>query len=210
MADKVLILFSGGIDSAATLHRVFTEHGDLYPIVHHINLINQENRHKAEAMAVQRILRWYRTNKYNFDYIEATFKMEFGIWDAQVYGMTAGAIAWKDKSITHIATGTRYTTLNDSGENIYPGPGESGFNEVLDIHAGRHLEVLPVFREPSGEFTDKQTAWELIPDELKPFIWSCRRPIYNDLGATRCHSCETCRDMNTLRPRPRNNLVYEI
>jgi hypothetical protein len=164
----------------------------------------------AEAVAVKRILKWYKINKFNFDYIEMTFQTSYPLWDADIYGMTTGTICSMDGSITHFATGSTCTTYDKDGRSVYPGPNESEFQKIIDTHARREIKILPVFRDDAGKFLDKQGAWDLIPDELKPSIWSCRRPVYNGLGASRCHSCETCRDMNTLRPRARNNLMYEL
>jgi hypothetical protein len=210
MANRVIVLFSGGIDSTAALHRVLTEWTDYQPIVHHVKLFTSENRQQAEAMAVKRILGWYKENGFNFNYVEMEFKTPYPIWDAQVYGMTAGAMAMMDKGITHFATGATYTTYNESGENIYPGPGESSFTEIVSDHAGRDIWPLPVFRNKAGEFLSKQEAWDYVPDEIKPYIWSCRRPRYNDIGAFRCGECLTCAEMKKIEPKPANHLSYPL
>lgn len=208
--DRVLVLFSGGIDSTAALHRVFTEHKDLYPIVHHVHLESSENRSQAEALAVKRILKWYKAHGFRFSYVEMSFKTPYPLWDANIYGMTTGAICSMDKGITHFATGATYTTYSASGEQIYPGPTEAEFQNIVNVHAGRHVSILPVFRDKDGRFFDKQGAWDIIPNQVKPLIWSCRRPEYGGLGPTRCNRCETCRELNKLEPPAQQLLKYEL
>ena len=210
MANRVIVLFSGGIDSTAALHRTLTEWTDYEPVVHHVKLFTSEGRQQAEAIAVKRILTWYKESGYNFNYIEMEFKTPYPIWDAQVYAMTTGAVCWMDKGITNFATGATYTTYDDRGVNIYPGPGESHFTRLVSDHAGRDVWPLPVFRGAAGEFFNKQTAWDHVPDEIKPYIWSCRRPQYNDRGAVRCNNCLTCRELDNIEPKPANHLNYPI
>jgi hypothetical protein len=207
---RVVVLFSGGIDSTAALYRVLTEYPEFQVLVHHVKLMTSENRHQAEAIAVKGILKWLRKKQFNFRYEEMEFKSPYPLWDAHIYGMTTGAICMITNDITHFATGATYTTYDDQGRNVYPGPGEDHFKQIVSLHAGREIEVLPVFRNDAGEFLSKQEAWDYIPDAIKPNIWSCRRPEYSELGATRCHKCLTCRDLNQLKPRPRNNLTYQL
>src|SRR5512137_2819925 len=56
-----VVMFSGGFDSTALLFKMVHEPGDLH--VHHIRLINREQRHKAEDKAVSKLIKEARKIK---------------------------------------------------------------------------------------------------------------------------------------------------
>lgn len=204
MADKVIVLFSGGIDSTAALHRCLTGYHDLDVVVFHATLIGREDRHEAESVAVREILKWYKKNDQSkdFEYHEMTLDSRKSIfpWDTEVAFMMAGMIAQRDHNIKWYASGDRA---------IY-GPSTRETSHVLNIHATvqqdrKYLECLEVFRSEDGSFLTKSQAWEIIPNDIREFVWTCRRPIYKinrktwkNWCADACGECRSCKEASHL------------
>lgn len=61
MNKKVLIMTSGGIDSVGVAYIVLTDpkYKNFQVHLHHLNLINIENRNEVEYTATSKIIRWF-------------------------------------------------------------------------------------------------------------------------------------------------------
>ncbi len=59
-------MFSGGLDSVYVLHKILIdpEYAEYDVHVHHMRLINKENRAAAEEIAVKNVVDYLRTNGY--------------------------------------------------------------------------------------------------------------------------------------------------
>ncbi len=62
MRERILCMYSGGVDSTAVVYKLLTElKYSSYDIhVHHISMINLENKHDAELSAVFNCLGWLK------------------------------------------------------------------------------------------------------------------------------------------------------
>ena len=79
--NKVLCMYSGGIDSTGMLYEIFNKNlyseYDLH--IHHVSLITARNRHIPEKNSVTTILDWFSRNypQRKFKYTENIFEFNF-------------------------------------------------------------------------------------------------------------------------------------
>ena len=66
MRERILCMYSGGVDSTGMLYEILSDMKYLsYDIhVHHISMVNLENRHEAELQAVMKCVGWLQ-QKFN-------------------------------------------------------------------------------------------------------------------------------------------------
>jgi 7-cyano-7-deazaguanine synthase in queuosine biosynthesis len=189
-------MFSGGLDSTGMLYRLLTdpEYGEYNIHVHHVKMCNRENRQQAESIAVENIIGWFHNNGMsNFRYTENTIDFEFlkhgnFPWDSDVTNFVAGNIV-KNKKNTYkyIAFGR---TKNDTNRTI-----TSLSNDILEgVLRGRPVEKI----YPITDLT-KEELWDYLPEELREYTWSCRRPKYIDGVPTACGRCVPCKDLKHIK-----------
>ena len=65
--SKVVVLWSGGVDSTAALYDVLKNHRDIV-FAHHIHFKNRERRWEADKDAVDKMLHWLRKYVRDFEY----------------------------------------------------------------------------------------------------------------------------------------------
>lgn len=100
MRHRILCMYSGGIDSTAVLYKLLTDMKYIsYDIhVHHISLINIENKHDAELVAVSNCLKWFKKkipnrkilftkNIVDFNFLQPIFPL-----DSDIFSFVAGQI----------------------------------------------------------------------------------------------------------------------
>lgn len=196
MCNKVLLMWSGGVDSTGTLYQLLTEpqHKEFKIYAHHIHIVNKEGRVEAEKTACDKIILCLRNKGFVFDYTENTLDFNFmtGLpTDMDLAYFMTGWICRVDKTITHISRGRTY----DDGLN----------NAVLDSRERglKILEILTGVPTPEHLFTQthltKKQVWELMPKELRELCWYCRFPIKNNDGSfSICGQCHTCHAMSRI------------
>jgi len=194
MKDKILILFSGGMDSLGALYRCLTEpqydHLDVH--VHHVHLINRLNRNKAEAIACEKIIKWLRNQGYTFEYSETTLDYSFATrlpWDTEICWSIGGMISQMDSKIKYAAAG-RHGFDDDTSSN-------DKVLERLDkifkyVTASEHRGYIPVEILPIVQHLSKRDIYFSLPEELREMVWWCRSPLYKDDVPEPCWNCHTC------------------
>jgi len=204
----ILCMFSGGIDSCSALYRLLynPEYIDNPIVVHHINLINRENRARAEGVAMSSILKFFKKNApKSFLYTESTFDtMGFAPlhsekfpYDMDTVAFIAGNICRARDSIKYIATGRNQTDNKEGGEN---------YQKRIRKYKGILKSMLELensnaqFFYPMLDVT-KEQAFKLLPPEIQDSVWWCRRPVYDEnKNAHPCKKCVTCLKVNEFHP----------
>jgi 7-cyano-7-deazaguanine synthase in queuosine biosynthesis len=206
-----LVLFSGGVDSTHLLWDLLANSDDIV-LAHHVHLINNEGRHRAEAGASARIVAYLRRGYRDFFFSEsAVDRRRFRAAGADVITVAfEGGIAASN-------------FLLDTG--VMPHRWMLGINaeELAEISAveecvPRRLVALqaamaaaiwpnrpPVYERPPVK-TKKRLIGEMGP-QLAAMCWSCRQPVVtpaeaNETDFAECGQCKTCRLMTQISGGP--------
>lgn len=183
--SDVLLMFSGGLDSTGVFYRLVMDKRKLH--IHHLHLINKENRFDAENNAVKAVCE-YMKKLGDFEYSES--KHEYPcynnsfMWDSDLYNFIAGTICLSLPKIKEVAIGR---TKTDSSSSI-------------DKRAERGTKIFESFNTgarkvyPLISFT-KKAIYEMLPEDLRILTWSCRTPIYSDKGVIKCGKCKACHEL---------------
>lgn len=198
---KIISMFSGGLDSAGALWKLLTEdrykHFDIH--IHHINIINVENRHKAEAIAVRNTVNELTNNGFKFSYSTNTLEFNFmnirGFpMDMDLCAFTAAQMCRYMPEVKHIAMGRTSTDVATASQDFH-----NRMQRAQNIFkAAQDYPVTPpTYIFPAVEYTKKQ-IWEFLPDYVKNNSWSCRTPKYVDGQPIECGTCITCKDKKKI------------
>lgn len=185
ITPRILLMLSGGIDSTGCFYKLVQEKANLH--VHHLHLDNPEQRYRAEAAAVEKILS-YMKNFGEFSYSESYHKYpEFNgnfLWDSDIFSFTAGHICHAISTIQQVAIGM---TASDK---------QPGLNDrilrsarVFAAFGTKAKKVYPV------ETMTKKEVYDLLPEDLRSLTWSCRTPIYQGGDIVRCGRCKACHEL---------------
>ena len=188
-------MFSGGLDSTGVFWKLVQEKKQIH--VHHMNLINKENRCDAEKLAVQNICN-YMKKITEFTYSESTHNVPSirgsFMWDSDMYNFIAGYICMMRSDIENVALGLTKTDL---------GSGSGGVQNRIN----RGNKILNCFTDikkiyPVSDMS-KQQIFDMLPNDLRDLTWSCRTPIYIDGVPKMCNKCKTCRELRHITfPKP--------
>jgi hypothetical protein len=200
-----LLMFSGGIDSLFTLYQLLHDTDDVV-WAHHVNLINREGRHPAEAKACSDIVSYLTQRVRAFRYTESTidhraFQM-FGR-DVLMVAFEAGLVVQNAHAFYH--RGFDRWLLGyckeESEEVLASGAAAGSTNRrgltESAVELGAHPFVPPkLFRQA---LLPKQAQIEAMPPELVQLAWTCRQPTWHERTATECGVCKTCKLMHPIR-----------
>lgn len=202
MNQKILAMYSGGLDSAGVLYRLLTDdaYADFEVHVHHMHVVNRENRAPAEGAAVAQTLKLmsgegYRPYRFTQSLHRYDFMRKDMVWDMDLCAFVAGNICAADTTIKHVAMGRTRTDIESGGE--YFGKrmerAQAIFKAVISLDESEASYIFPVV-----DLT-KQEVWDLLPNALREASWSCRRPKYDDdRNPTPCSQCATCKERSEL------------
>lgn len=192
--DKILCMFSGGLDSLAVLYLLLTrpEYRDFDIHVHHLVLKNIEARALAEKAACQKIMEYFKNHQYKaFSYSESfhdtSCLKKYFIYDTVMYCFMAAQMLINDPWISKVAIGFQEKELKEKGSVHRLNKGRDVFYELLPDEIKFQKEIIFPLRNH-----EKQDIWNLLPKDLRGLAWSCRRPVYKDNVAYACQKCKTC------------------
>lgn len=182
-------MFSGGLDSTGVFWKYINGEEILH--VHHLCLVNKENRAKAEDRAVRDIvahMRGIRDFGFTESYHEYPCYNNNFIWDSDIFSFMAGSICLSMKTIREVAIGM---TASD-------GPGRISArveraNRIFDAFGTKANKVYPLID------MNKKQIYEMLPEDLRDMSWSCRTPIYEGGDIRRCGRCRTCVEIERIR-----------
>lgn len=183
-------MFSGGLDSTGVLWRYINGTESIH--VHHLYLVNRENRARAEDRAVAEIVaHMKKVRDFGFSESYHEYPSYYGrfMWDSDIFSFMAGSICLSMRSVKEVAVGM---TLSDMRSGLSSRVERA--NKIFDAFGTRAKKVYPLV-----EMTKKQ-VYDMLPDELRKMTWSCRTPIYEGDDIRECGRCKTCMEMKSIVP----------
>jgi tRNA(Ile)-lysidine synthase TilS/MesJ len=201
--SNILLMFSGGLDSTGALWQLLQNKENKIHL-HHLYLLNKEQRAEAEQRSVRNILSYVSQSykvKYSQSYHEYPFysyltetadaiviNQNF-MFDSDIYNFIAASICKCLPNIKKIAVGrTKSDMSEDIEERAIRG------TELLKLFVPNVEKVYPV------ENLTKAEIYNTIPKELRDMTWSCRTPIISDKDIFKeCGKCKTCIELNKIK-----------
>ena len=191
----ILLMFSGGLDSTGVFYKLIQEKKQIH--VHHMNLINKENRNEAEKISVKNICD-YMKKIGEFEYSESTHECPTinsnFMWDSDLYNFMAGSLCLSHSKINQVALGLTKTDLNGGGSRQINKRIERGTNIFKSFQANAE-KIYPIIN------MSKKEIYEMLPIDLRNLTWSCRTPVYNGQDIKKCNKCKSCYELRFISPR---------
>jgi hypothetical protein len=196
-------MFSGGLDSTGALWNLIQDKRNKLHI-HHLHLLNTQNRSEAENHSVKNILD-YIAKTHAIQYSESSHEYptysylgvknnmlvrnKSSIFDSDLYNFIAGTICMSLPSIKKVAVGRTKSDDNYSVERR-----SIRGTRLLHLFAPNAEKIYPV-----GHLT-KLEIYDMLPTELRNMTWSCRNPINIDKNTFKeCGKCDTCLHLNKIK-----------
>ena len=182
----ILAMYSGGLDSLGMVYKLLTdpEYKEYKLHIHHVHIRNVENRDRAEAIVVERVLKELEQLGFSFVYSESEiasqpYNRKF-MYDTDSINFFAGYICSVNPRIKKVAMGMQ---ANDHNHSL----------EERRIRANAILAAFTPVEKiyPVLDMT-KREIYASLPDTLKTMFWSCRRPLYSEKNIAPCGRCDTC------------------
>lgn len=179
-------MYSGGLDSLGMVYKLLTESEykeyDIH--IHHVHNKNIENRHTAEAIAVDSALAELKKLGFKFGYSESSITtLPFGrnfLFDSDTMNFFAGYV----------------TSVNPDIEKIAMGMNGGDSNHSLEERRKRADKILRAFTDKEKIFPvlemSKREIYDSLPESLRNKFWSCRHPVYKKESIAPCRKCDTC------------------
>lgn len=199
-----LCMFSGGLDSTAMLHALLTneEYKDFDVYIHHMRILNRENRDAVETQAARKIVQYYHQRKdiREFDYKESTLDMtSMGEKWSPRFSFDIDAVCWMAAQICLAKPNIKYAAMAVTKDDLDTPQDDTTIQRVTE--APRIFDAAlymfpkpwpkPQFIYPTQNLT-KEDLWKTMPPNLQKMTWSCRVPVWKDNVAHRCGQCHTC------------------
>lgn len=187
---ETLLMFSGGLDSTGVFWRLINSQKIIH--VHHLYLVNKENRAMAEDRAVREIV-GYMKGIRDFGFSESyheypSYNGNF-MFDSDIFSFMAGSICVSMKTVREVAIGM---TASDMRYGLSARVERA--NRIFESFGTRAKKVYPLM-----DMTKRQ-VYEMLPEELRKMSWSCRTPIYEGEDIRECGRCKTCVEMRSIVP----------
>jgi 7-cyano-7-deazaguanine synthase in queuosine biosynthesis len=176
--QTILAMYSGGLDSLGMLYELLTgsDYTNYHIHVHHVHNINIEDRHKAEALAVQLALTELKDLGFVFSYSESQIS-------SPMYG--------------------NYFLLNKDIVKIAFGMNKQDKNHFIEERIKRGSKILSAFTEVKKIYPvlglSKEEIFDSLPLSLKDKFWSCRHPTYTETNINSCGVCTTCTSLKETK-----------
>ena len=182
-------MYSGGLDSLGMVYKLLTDpkYKDYKIHIHHIHNQNIENRHRAEAIAVEMTLKELEQLGFKFAYTGSQiasqpYSGKF-MFDSDPINFFAGYICSVNPDIVNVAMGMQALDANQS----------------LEERRKRADKILAAFTDvkkiyPVMDMT-KREIYDSLPESMRTKFWSCRHPVYTEKTIALCQQCDTCRKL---------------
>jgi len=190
-----LIMFSGGVDSTYLLVKFLKETDDEI-IVHHVHLLNAEERHVAEARQCRMIVAFCRQHYRPFRYTESAIDhrgLAFFGFDMVTVGFEAGIVA-HGFFTEHKRGVTRWLAGHCEEEGSNP---ERLPHVLACVAANCFPWEPPEFHRHKA--IRKADEYRYLDPELRKLVWTCRTPVKQETRFMECGTCKTCQLMSSVR-----------
>jgi len=186
---KILLMLSGGIDSAALLVNLLS-YTKCQVHVHHVQLADYNNAHRAELERVQKILdfclRNIREFTYSFSFTEERYEGNYSCGlDAELWAFKAARICKSHRDFDLVALG-----LSDKRAALQC---SDVFKTVVNCDGFMGSTIPQLILPRVAGDCDNVDIYESMPKELADICWSCRTPIKYEDSYVPCRTCSSCR-----------------
>lgn len=200
MDAKILINFSGGVDSTYYLWRWLRENPKSTILVHHCLLF--EKRRALEKKATEDVLNWlHGQNLKNFKYVETEFAkkgIKGQLYDLEIVYFMAGLVLKGHRNIgTVLMSRCKEELFSNKGLHQHmkkPGGDLNNFvvpdnrvsiaMQTAQLIARRRVKFISPYQHmPKADMVTE------LPQQLFDLTWYCRRPR-NDKPCGKCFSCQ--------------------
>lgn len=179
-------MYSGGLDSLGMIYKLLTdpEYTGYRVHIHHVDNKNIENRHRAEAIAVDIAIKELKRLGFNFEYSTSEigtqpYGMNF-LYDTDSMNFFAGYICSANPDIVKVAMGMQANDANQRLEDR-----RIRAQKIFEAFTGAE-KIFPVLN------LTKREIYDSLPESLRDKFWSCRRPVYSEKSIAPCGKCDTC------------------
>ena len=188
--DKVVIMYSGGMDSVSLAWSLL-EHTQHNVHIHSIHLDNSEGRFKAEAQAIYQSINWLKDHQREFEFSSC------------LYSYKAKYPGGRDMALALFQAGRVISTMTDPVCAIFTGDYNMSKEESAEAYGvlsalfmNKHNK--PVWAAPFDYMSKVPLERSLgvyyaMPAELRKMYWSCRRPNETPEGFLACGECHACK-----------------
>jgi len=192
-------MYSGGMDSTAMLVKLLAQTSEELR-VHHIRMQNREERDAAEQEAVEKIIAWCRGRYRPFRYSESGLdfrELQAIPIDYLSIAFAACQVAIDTPGCTQVAVGSLSRDTDIANRSARQ---RRVFDVLYECYRYRKLGepevrwIYPVYD------CSKADIAALVPQEILPLTWSCRRPVTVAGGYRACGTCKACLARQTIRP----------
>tara|TARA_R100000353_G_scaffold34025_3_gene27325 strand:+ start:1779 stop:2492 length:714 start_codon:yes stop_codon:yes gene_type:complete len=188
--DKVVIMYSGGMDSVSLAWSLL-EHTQHNVHIHSIHLDNSEGRFKAEAQAIYQSINWLKDHQREFEFSSC------------LYSYKAKYPGGRDMALALFQAGRVISTMTDPVCAVFTGDYNMSKEESAEAYGvlsalfmNKHNK--PVWAAPFDYMSKVPLERSLgvyyaMPAELRKMYWSCRRPNETPEGFLACGECHACK-----------------
>lgn len=194
--DKVVFMFTGGLDSTTQLYDLL-EHTDCKFHVHHVRLHNKENRDGVEHVASTLVVDWLKQRWSNIVYTVSEYTTPFSgyfSYDIEVAAFHAAQVCYNVRP-KYVVFGMTQT------DDEQPGPAfQARITQAENVFRAATSNLRYPVQLSYGYDQFTKSSCLNLPEELRMLTWTCRTPKYTDNDtATRCGKCHSCKQLKYLK-----------
>ena len=202
--NKILVMWSGGLDSTGVVYKILTdpEYKDHKIHIHSMGLGNIENRAGAEYEATMKIRKWLTKNCREFEFTRSQHDYKFMgnnfIWDMDICAfMSAQITKCTFDKYEYIAMGRTKTDLETAHANFHERMRRA--QAVVDAIYLIDHKKRPEYIFPVVDLTKKE-IYDMLPEEIRDLTWSCRYPQRDEKSNYLvCGECPTCEEIANVQ-----------
>ena len=201
--DYAVVLMSGGVESTATLDWAVKKNYKKLIAVHSMWTDIEITGSREFNPNIQKICDWYNVPLYTYKQSNPLEGLDIEgidyVHSSNHWLLTAMNIASRYPTIKNFLWGVNngIRAVGDSGGDFPFLPRSWQFTIAFDQYVHNMGKDGGQRLWPPCSFMTKLQMWETIPDEVKPLVQSCGRPLKYD-GVSPCGECFKCNEFKTM------------